>query len=51
MSKICPKCESSTYRINSYYPAESEVICTNCNCSVELCICKPLEPQEETIDA
>lgn len=51
MSKTCPKCESSTYRINSYYPAESFSVCVNCNHEVDLCICKPLEPQEETTDA
>lgn len=35
-------CGSSTYRINSYYPADSVDVCTNCNHETNLCICKPV---------
>lgn len=43
MPRTCQTCGAHTYRINSYYPEDSETICGDCNCEVQLCICKPLE--------
>lgn len=52
MPRICPTCKNSnTYIINAYYQEAREEVCTNCNCSVELCICKPAEIKEQTINA
>lgn len=50
MPKTC-KCGANTYRINAYYPTESETICGDCNNSVDLCTCKPIpEPSSITLD-